>query len=208
MNPGSLRDLLAMSALAVPAPKILECAIEPRDDYVLERLALDFGDGEPVRGLLTRPAAGTALPAVLYCHAHGAKYDIGASELLDGRPSLIDAYGPLLARRGFVTLSIDMPTFGTRQIPGEDALSKALLWQGYTLMGKMLSDLLAAFQHLASRDDVDATRIAAFGLSMGPRTPIFSARCNRVSTVWRICVVMPTGKRWWTPARMTSTATI
>ena len=122
---------------------------------------------------------------MLYCHAHGARYEIGASELIDGRASLLSPYGPLLADAGFVTLSIDMPTFGERQVPGEDALSKALLWRGKTLMGKMLGDLLVAFDYLRTRTEVDPQRIAAFGLSMGATHAFFlgalEPRFNRIA---------------------------
>ncbi len=113
------------------------------------------------------------------------KYGIGAAELIDGRPSLLSPYGSLLAQAGFVTLAIDMPTFGERQMDGEDSLSKALLWRGETLMGKMLGDHLAAFEWLVARDDVDARRVAAFGLSMGATHAFFlgalEPRLNRIA---------------------------
>ena len=184
MTPGSLRDLLAMAA--PPILQLVERRIEQRGHFTVEHLALDLGGPVPVRALLSRPnTADKPLPAVLYCHAHGAKYDIGASELLDGRPSLQSAYGPVLARCDFVSLSIDMPTFGSRQAPGEDALSKALLWHGRTLMGQMLGELLAAFGYLAARDDVDAGKIAAIGLSMGATHAYFlgalEPRLNRIA---------------------------
>ncbi|WP_126702600.1 alpha/beta hydrolase family protein [Aquibium carbonis] len=150
---------------------------------------IDLGDGRRARAFLTRPAApGGPLPAVLYCHAHGARYDIGAAELLDGRPSLLGPWGPLLARRGFVTLCLDMPTFGDSAHEKEDALSKALLWQGKTLMGEMLADLLAGFDHLAARVDVDPARIAAFGLSMGAtHAYVLAAIEPRIARVAHLC---------------------
>jgi len=45
--------------------------------------------------------------------------------------------------------------------------SKALLWFGRSLIGDMLCDHAAALTYLAGRADVDATRIGAFGMSMG-----------------------------------------
>jgi dienelactone hydrolase len=184
MNAGELRDLLAMPVKQPTAATMLEQVEKPR--FILEHLRFEFGDKEPVRGLLTRPSVSSGrFPAVLYCHAHGAKYGVGASELIDGRESLIGPYGPLLAKAGLVTLSIDMPTFGERQFPGEDALSKALLWQGRTLMGKMLGDLLAAFDYLTAREDVDPQKMATFGLSMGATHAFFlgalEPRFNRIA---------------------------
>lgn len=165
-----LAGLLALPARA--APRLVSSVIDDRGDHVVERLALDIR-GAAVRGILARPHGEGPFPAVLYCHAHGARYEIGADELLDGRPSLISPYGPALARAGFVSLAIDMPTFGERREPGESALSKALLWHGRTLMGEMLADHLAAFDYLGTRDDVDAGRIAALGLSMGATHAFF-----------------------------------
>ncbi len=184
MNTEDLRELLQIPQRHRVAANTIRRVEQP--GFVLEELRLDLGGNRPVRGLLTRPPTGSGrLPGVLYCHAHGAKYGIGAAELTDGRASLIGPYGRLLAERGFVTLSIDMPTFGERQEPGEDALSKALLWQGKTLMGEMLGDLLAAFEYLAARDDVDPQRIAAFGLSMGATHAFFlgalETRFNRIA---------------------------
>lgn len=164
LSPAALADLLALPAR--DAPRLVSSTIEDRGDHAVERLSLEIR-GAAVRGILCRPPGEGPFPAVLYCHAHGARYEIGADELLDGRPSLISPFGPALAQAGYVALAVDMPTFGERREPGESALAKALLWHGRTLMGEMLGDHLAAFDYLRGRDDVDAGRIAALGLSMG-----------------------------------------
>ncbi|GLS33341.1 Alpha/beta hydrolase family protein [Mesorhizobium albiziae] len=184
VNTSGLHEILAMPARRPAKATLVGQADRP--GFTLEHLHFDLGDGQPVRGLLTRPPTSFGrMPAVLYCHAHGGKYGIGAAELIDGRPSLLSPYGSLLAQAGFVTLAIDMPTFGERQLPGEDSLSKALLWRGETLMGKMLGDQLAAFDWLATRGDVDAQRVAAFGLSMGATHAFFlgalEPRLNRIA---------------------------
>ncbi len=97
---------------------------------IIEYLTLQLGD-TPVRGILTRPThiAGRAR-VILYGHSHGGRYDIGADELLDGREYLLDPLGPVFARQGYVTLCIDMPTFGKRSTESESFASKALLWYG------------------------------------------------------------------------------
>ena len=81
---------------------------------IVERMLFETADGEAVRGLLTRPSDGMRAPAILYIHAHGNRYDIGADELLQGRPALQGPLGPVLAEMGLVTLAIDMPAFGGR----------------------------------------------------------------------------------------------
>lgn len=159
-------------------------------DCMIEELEIDTAAGLAPATLL-RPGSDAAChPAVLYCHAHGNRYDIGRKELLDGRPALLSPLGPLLASRGFVVLCIDMPGFGGRQHEGsESALAKAALWNGSTLMGKMLSDLRAAFEYLFSRKDVDPARIATLGLSMGATHAYWLAALeNRISASAQLCV--------------------
>jgi len=133
----------------------------------VERLTFVTQTGESVRGFFVRPASPAPCPAVLYLHAHGARYDIGADELLDGRPALVSPLGPELARRGIASLMLEMPAFGTRAEPGESARTKALLWHGRSLAGQMLGEQHAAFEWLAARDEIITERIGVFGISMG-----------------------------------------
>ena len=142
--------------------------IEERDGYALETLRFATKTGEAVRGYLTRPRQITApLPAILYIHAHGGRYDIGADELVSGRPALLSPLGAVFAENGYVTMTIDLPCFGTRQQMNESALTKSLLWHGHSLAGQMLGELHSALDYLAARQDVDAAHIGAFGISMG-----------------------------------------
>lgn len=189
MTPEVLRQLIRVPDRRRVAPPVRDRDIIAKDGVAVETLLLDLGEGRRARAFLTRPETPEGrLPAVLYCHAHGARHGIGASELIDGRPSLLGPWGPMLARRGFVTLCLDMPTFGDSATEREDSLSKALLWQGKTLMGEMLADLLAGFDHLAARDDVDTARIAAFGLSMGATHAYFIAAIeSRIARVAHLC---------------------
>ena len=77
-------------------------------------------------------------PAVLYCHAHGNRYDIGKAEIIDGRRALLDPpLGVALAEQGYIVLCVDMTGFGDRRKEGsEEALAKAALWQGRSLSGR------------------------------------------------------------------------
>ena len=158
-------------------------------DFTAEDIVIGSG-GAAVPGTLLRPrdAAGP-LPAVLYCHAHGNRHDIGRRELTEGRSALLNAYGPVLAANGFAVLCIDMPGFGSRQAEGsETALSKAALWQGGTLLGRMLADLSAALEYLAARADVDADSIATLGLSMGAtHAYLLAALDERIAACAHLC---------------------
>jgi pimeloyl-ACP methyl ester carboxylesterase len=151
----------------MPTPAITARSEEQRDGFAIERLAWTNEFGEAVRAVLVRPLGKGPHPALLYCHAHGGRYEVGLDELLDGRPSLISPYGPVLAKAGFAALCVEMPAFGTRQVPGEGARAKERLWFGDTLFGAMLRDLGAGLAHLKERIDIDRGRIAVLGLSMG-----------------------------------------
>jgi dienelactone hydrolase len=145
-------------------------------DLVREDVEFLTAAGEPVHGILLRPArAEGRRPAILYIHAHGGRYEMGASELTDGRPALRSPLGPVLAGMGYVVLSIDLPCFGARATVSESAAAKARLWYGRSLAGQMLGELHAAVGWLAARDDVDPGRIGSFGLSMGATFAIWLA---------------------------------
>ena len=137
------------------------------EGLMLERLTFATREGESVRGFLLRPPGETPVPAILYIHAHGNAYDIGADELLSGRKALLSPLGPEFARRGYAVLMVELPAFGARSSPSESARAKAALWHGKSLAGQMLGEQAAAFDWLASRPDIIADRIAVFGISMG-----------------------------------------
>jgi dienelactone hydrolase len=156
----------------------------------VERLQLHNGEGALVRAYLTGPdKPWEALPTVLYCHAHGNRYAMGANELIEGRPSLLPvAYGFALAKNDIVALSIDMPCFGGRSLLTEGEMSKRLLYQGKTMMGQMLSDLSGALLLLSSLDGVDAKRVGAFGFSMGATHAFWLAALEpQVKAVAHVC---------------------
>ena len=132
--------------------------IETRQDCLVERLRFRAGEVE-AEGFLTRPAGVEGpLPAVLLAHAHGERYDIGARELVDGRPALLDAPGPVLARAGLRHALHRHALFGSRAAVAESAAAKAALWYGRTLFGQMLGELAGALSWLRARPDVDPER--------------------------------------------------
>ena len=136
-----------------------------RDD---QEMQFDLGPAGLARAFRCHPANSTGpIPTVLVIHAHGNRYDIGAAELVTGRPALFAPTGPALAARGLASLCLDMPCFGSRAGPSESAATKARLWEGGSLAGQMLAENLAALDWLSVQPDVDPTRIGAFGLSMG-----------------------------------------
>lgn len=156
----------------------------------LHRFTLAIG-GAQVPALYLCPKGPGPFPAILYCHAHGNRYETGAEELIVGRPALHGPYGPALADLGFASLAIDLAPFGGRRGEGpEAALAKAALWQGQPLMGRMLAELHAAFHWLVARTEVDVTRIATLGLSMGATHAYWLAALEpRIAACIHLCVL-------------------
>jgi dienelactone hydrolase len=163
---------------------------EPLGAHRVHQLTLHTGGG-PIPGLFMQPAGTGPHPAVLYCHAHGNRYETGAEELTRGRPALIAPYGPALADLGIASLSIDLAPFGARQSEGpEAALAKSALWQGRPLMGQMLAELHTAFHWLRARPGIDADRIATLGLSMGGTHAYWLAALEpRIAACAHLCVL-------------------
>ncbi len=160
-------------------------------------LTLERTDGARIRACLTGPAGPWAdRPAVLYIHAHGGKYDIGADELMAGRPALIDPpYGEALAGAGIVALCLDLPCFGSRATEPESRAAKRHLWAGTTLFGEMLDDLAGGLDLLAGWPGVDPARIGAFGLSMGATLTFWLAALDpRLRCLAHLCCFADLGE--------------
>ena len=161
----ALRARLRGRLLADPQPlTFLGEAEEARG-----RLGLRFADpsGQGVRGWLVLPEGRGPHPLVLVVHAHGNRYDIGASELLEGRPALAGPLGPALAAQGIASACLDLPCFGARASERESSAAKAALWRGGSLAGRMLGELASQLDHFSGDARIDARRIGLFGLSMG-----------------------------------------
>ena len=142
---------------------------EERDGYVLEHWVFDLNGIEPVPAYVARPATLTGrVPAVLFDHSHGGGYAIGKKEFIEGRSYLQpEPYAKTLTRMGYVALCIDHWVFGERNHTTENDMFKAMLWKGQVLWGMMVYDSLRALDVLAARPDVDPSRMATLGMSMG-----------------------------------------
>lgn len=137
--------------------------------YRLEKLLLDLNGMEPVPAYLVTPnTAQPPYPVVLYNHAHGGDYARGKEELIQGSAFLQSPpYADELTAAGYAALCIDAWNFGERRGRSESELFKELLWQGQVLWGLMVYDSIKAIDYLATRPDMDLSRLATLGLSMG-----------------------------------------
>ncbi len=154
----------------------------------VRRLEFATASGEAVAGYLLEPESVGPAPAILYIHAHGGRYEIGAAEVVDGIPALQGALGPVLAQSGFRVLALDMPCFGGRSATQEGAAAKAAQWRGGSLAGQMLGELDSALDWLAADPGTDPGRIGVFGLSMGATLGYWLAAVEpRLAAVAHLC---------------------
>lgn len=163
---------------------------EDRGAYLLEYLSLDLNGYEKVPALFTRPKRREPpYPAVLFNHSHGNLFDVGKTELLSGCPYMLKrGYAADLAEVGLAALCIDHMCFEERSGRTESFAYKKLLWEGYYMWPWMVFDSLRSLDYLCSRDDVDASRVGAMGMSMGSAmTQWISALDIRVKACVDIC---------------------
>ncbi|MBA3710494.1 MAG: dienelactone hydrolase family protein, partial [Planctomycetes bacterium] len=157
-----------------------------------------------ITGHLIEPIGKGPFPAVVFNHSHGGTYEHGAAEVFHTaaeRPGVIpDAESPALAfvRRGYAVLAVDTYAFGARAgagpkpdevgNDGEHTLFKTFLWLGRSMWGMMVRDDLVALDWLCAQPQIDATRIAATGLSMGStRSWWMAALDDRVHAMVGVC---------------------
>ncbi|MBK8026560.1 MAG: acetylxylan esterase [Chloroflexi bacterium] len=178
--------------LYTPTPQIDD--VTHHSGYSLHHFTFDNEAGATVYGYLLVPEGlRRPAPAVLYHHVHGGHYEWGKNQLLTPHHTHGRVDGLEFVKRGFVVLGIDAYCFGERAHQGpageresgqqtEYALAKQFLWQGRSLWGMMVRDDLLALNVLLSRPEVDPTRVAATGMSLGgSRTTWVSALDDRVT---------------------------
>jgi len=162
---------------------------EPWQTARLEHWLLQLNCEQAVPALLLHPLAGPPRGLVLYCHAHGGRFETGKDELLQGRPALQAlAYGAALTERGYAVLAIDHWGLGERQQPSERALVKRLLWQGSTLWGWRVHDTLAALAWARRQAGLARLPVATLGLSMGSTMAVWAAAlCPDIAVCIDLC---------------------
>jgi len=142
---------------------------EEHEYYILEKLVLDLNGIEAVPAYFVRPKKKQGkTPAILFNHAHWGDYARGKDELTLGRVEVQKPpYAEELTRLGYSALCIDAWGFGERRGRSESEIFKQMLWEGRVMWGMMVYDSLRAVDYLASRSDVDASRLGTLGMSMG-----------------------------------------
>ena len=167
---------------------VLEAVKE--EGYTRQLIEFD-SDGDWVSAYLLLPEMLGNNPAILINHQHNREHHLGKSEVcgLAGNP--LQAFGPALARKGFVVLAPDSICFEQRRkdptVEGFD------FWQhfdemcyriitGDYLMKKVLNDAMNGITLLSNLDYVDKKRIGTLGHSYGGNTVLFlSALDERIA---------------------------
>jgi dienelactone hydrolase len=158
-----------------------------RQDGV-DRWTLHLNREQPVPALLLRPPRGAARGVVLYCHAHGNRFEVGKDELLQGRPALYRPYAGDLTSRGWAVLAIDHWGFGERRQFCERALVKRALWQGETLWCWRVHDTLVALDWVCTQPGFGALPVVTLGLSMGSTMALWAAALDeRIAGCVELC---------------------
>jgi dienelactone hydrolase len=164
--------------LAEPARGVL-ISTQATESACVERWTLTLNGEEPVPAILMRPLNALPRGLVLYCHAHGNRFERGKDELLLGRPAIQNPpYGETLAKLGFAAIAVDHWCFGERNFGGaksERAMVKRLLWEGKTLWGYRVHDALASLAWARTQPELADLPVTAIGLSMGSTMAIWAA---------------------------------
>lgn len=159
--------------------KILEEQEFP--DYIRRKVEYEADPHEPVRAWLFLPKSGRAKkgPAMLCLHQTAREGKDQAAGFDPNNPQL--AFGPLLAKRGYVTLCPDAICFGERyQVAGSfychygDAVRLYRVNPGRSIMSKMADDAMRAVDYLAALPQVDRKRIGSIGHSHGGYGTLFA----------------------------------
>jgi dienelactone hydrolase len=168
--------------------KFHTCEVVSEGEYDRILVRYQNEEGQQIPAFLLIPHGRGPFPAVLVLHQHNGQRHMGKSEVCGLAGDPLQAFGPALARRGFVVLAPDSICFEDRRTnrtgvqPDDDAdwlqhyneMSYRLV-RGDTLMRRVLQDSVLAISLLYDHPKVDPTRIGALGHSYGGNTVLFLA---------------------------------
>ncbi len=165
------------------------------DGYTRQYIEFDSYGDKVIAYLLIPDIIGNN-PAVLINHQHNSERHLGKSEVcgLSGNP--LQAFGPVLAQKGFVVLAPDSICFeerringhGTTPLPNDNDFLQHYnelcyrIVKGDNLMRKVLLDAMNCITLLSNLEFIDNKRIGTLGHSYGGNTALFlTALDERIS---------------------------
>lgn len=182
-------------------------AEQDRETYVARKVVFNISGDSRVLGLMLVPKGEGPFPAVLTLHDHGARFDIGKEKVIrpwdvpdekleSAEQWVNECYGGRwigdeLAKRGYMCFSTDALNWSDRGgagYEGQQALAGNLLHLGMSFAGLIAYEDMRAAEFLATRPEVDESRVGAMGLSMGSfRTWQVSALSDHIAAGAAIC---------------------
>lgn len=152
-----------------------------------QRLRISYAseEGDEIPAYLLLPEGRGAFGAVLVHHQHHGQRHVGKSEVCGLAGDPLQAFGPALAKRGFVVLAPDSICFEDRRknqtgiLEDDEDVAQHFnemchrLVRGDTLMRKVLSDSAQGISLLRAHPLVDEKRIGMLGHSYGGNTTLF-----------------------------------
>ena len=188
------KDIAEMIGLSLPwkaSDITYEVLDSVKEEGYTRQLISYMSDGDKVSAFLLLPDKLVHNQAVLINHQHNREHHLGKSEVcgLEGNP--LQAFGPELARHGFVVLAPDSICFEERRKdPSVEGFDFGQHFQemcyrvitGELLMKKVLTDAMNGISLLAGLPFVDTDRIGTLGHSYGGNTVLFlTALDERIS---------------------------
>ena len=153
---------------------------ETEDGLVLEELRLQGGIHPLVPALLAYPKSRPGpLPAVLCLHGTGENWQWLMEEPLSVDGVRLRGWARELARRGYATLALTQYAHPPRPEPWDWSWSNSLPVFGHTGMGRLVSDALLGLDFLCTRPEVDSSRLAVAGFSLGGIVSFYSMAVDR-----------------------------
>jgi dienelactone hydrolase len=151
-------------------------------DHAVEKLVFEATPGLPVPALLYVPRGDGPHPAVVHAPGHWME---------DAKLSPdVQRLNLHLVRNGIAVLCYDTLGQGERRIGWHQHGQLAPLLVGFTTLGLMVRDSIAALDLLEARPDIDAERLGMAGASGGGFSTIFTATLDeRVRAAAIGCIV-------------------
>ncbi len=201
-----------------PAPKSYDMTVigeERRDGYTARKIEFNLSDFYRVRAYVLVPDGKGPFPAVNLLHDHGAHLYIGKEKMIrpfdddslviaDADKWVADLYegqflGDYLARHGYVVFSTDAPMWGERgrkegvDRNKYDIIAGNMMMYGRDLSAFMTYDDIASTDFLATLSEVDPSRIACAGCSMGAyRAWMLAALSDKIAASAAVCWMVTT----------------
>lgn len=201
-----------------PAPKSYDMTVigeERRNGYTARKIEFNLSDFYRVRAYVLVPDGKGPFPAVNLLHDHGAHLYIGKEKMIrpfdddslviaDADKWVADLYegqflGDYLARHGYVVFSTDAPMWGERgrkegvDRNKYDIISGNMMMYGRDLSAFMTYDDIASTDFLATLPEVDPSRIACAGCSMGAyRAWMLAALSDKIAASAAVCWMVTT----------------